>query len=112
VGKPRGASDRDLCSSISENKPVDTVFKHDLMEVDQETQRFVQEFNVAEQLSFVDRKDCLDRLELNDSDNRQSGRLDEVVPRKRTLCIRSEQSIRIVWGYCATRIPCARICGR
>ena len=47
-GKPGGVCVRGLRVSTSENKPVDTVFKHDLMEIDQETQRLVQEFHVAE----------------------------------------------------------------
>ena len=44
---------------------MDAVFEHDLVEIDQQTQRFVQEFHVAEQLSLVDWKDLLDCLKLN-----------------------------------------------
>jgi hypothetical protein len=44
---------------------VDAVFEHDLVEIDQQTQRFVQEFHVAEQLRLVDWKDLLDSLKLN-----------------------------------------------
>jgi hypothetical protein len=58
---------------------MDAIFEHDLVEIDQQTQRFIQEFHVAEQLRFVDWKDLLDSLKLN---NRQSGRLAGAVPQK------------------------------
>jgi hypothetical protein len=44
---------------------VDAAFEHELVEIDQQTQRFVQEFHVAKQLSLVDWKDLLDSLKLD-----------------------------------------------
>ena len=44
---------------------MDAVLEHDLVEIDQQTQRFIQEFHVAEQLRLVDWKDLLDSLKLN-----------------------------------------------
>jgi hypothetical protein len=52
-------------ATISENKPMDTVFEHDLVEIDQQTQRLIREFHVAKQLRFVDGKDLLDSFKLN-----------------------------------------------
>ena len=44
---------------------MDAVLEHDLVEIDQQTQRFIQEFHVAEQLCLVYWMDLLDSLKLN-----------------------------------------------
>ena len=66
---------------------MDAVFEYDLVEIDQKTQRFIQESHVAKQLSFVNWKDLFDRLEFNDQTI--------VNQQRQTLCIRLERSIRI-----------------
>jgi hypothetical protein len=72
-----------FCSRVvrtGEEEPRDAVNQLDLMEVEHQPQRHVQQFHITQQLGLVDRQDGLDGLEFN-----QETTLDQQIEPQRLL---------------------------